>query len=103
MKAIVYVLTALTVVLLAASPAAAQEPAAATPVAVPNTGAGIGMGLAVIGIGIGLGVIGFSALSGMARQPEQAGRLQGTMLLMAALVEGAGIITIILCFVLALL
>lgn len=60
-------------------------------------GAPIGMGLSVIGIGIGLGLIGFSALSGMARQPEQAGQLTGTMLLMAALVEGAGIISIILC------
>ena len=35
-----------------------------------GTGAGIGMGLAIIGIGIGIGLVGYAALSGIARQPE---------------------------------
>ena len=48
----------------------------------------IGGGLVVIGTGIGIGKIGAAALEGMARQPEQAGKLQTAMLIAAALVEG---------------
>jgi ATP synthase F0 subunit c len=66
---------------------------------VNNTTAAIGMGLSVLGIGIGLGLIGFAALSGIARQPEQAGAIQGAMFIIAGLVEGAGIISLVLCLV----
>ena len=48
----------------------------------------IGAGLAVIGVGIAIGKIGAAALEGMARQPEQSGKLQTAMLIAAALVEG---------------
>ncbi|MDR2206532.1 MAG: ATP synthase F0 subunit C [Flavobacteriaceae bacterium] len=48
----------------------------------------IGAGLIVIGAGIGIGKIGAAALEGMARQPEQFGKLQTAMLIAAALVEG---------------
>ena len=48
----------------------------------------IGAGLVVIGTGIGIGKIGAAALEGMARQPEQAGKLQTAMLIAAALIEG---------------
>jgi len=85
---------------------AADDPAPTTttvaPVAAaeaPNFGKGIGMGLSILGLGLGLGLIGFSALSGVARQPEQAGKIQGLTILLAALVEGAAIISLILCFV----
>ena len=61
--------------------------------------AAIGMGLSIVGIGIGLGLIGFAALSGIARQPEQAGAIQGAMYVLAGLVEGAGIISLVLCLV----
>ena len=66
-----------------------------------GAGAGMGMGLAAIGAGIGIGLIGFAALSGIARQPEQAGKLTGTMYVMAGLVEGTAIIALLLCFVIA--
>jgi F-type H+-transporting ATPase subunit c len=66
-----------------------------------TSGSGVGMGLAIVGAGIGLGLIGFSALSGIARQPEQAGQIQGVMYVMAALVEGAAIIALLLCFLVA--
>ena len=66
-------------------------------------GGGIGMGLSIIGIGIGIGVIGHSALSGIARQPEQAGAIQGAMFILAGLVEGAGIIALVLCLALVFL
>jgi len=75
----------------------AQAPAAGA----GASGAGVGMGLAIVGAGIGLGLIGFSALSGIARQPEQAGKIQGVMYVMAALVEGAAIIALLLCFLVA--
>ena len=58
-------------------------------------GPGIGIGLSVVGIGIGLGLIGHATVSGVARQPEQVGTLRGLMILLAALVEGAGIIGIV--------
>ena len=48
----------------------------------------IGAGLIVIGAGIGIGKIGAAAVEGMARQPEQAGKLQTAVLIAAALVEG---------------
>jgi ATP synthase F0 subunit c len=84
-------LLALVVVLVTASPAFAAVEAA--------TGAGIGMGLAIIGIGIGIGLVGHASLSGIARQPEQAGAIQGVMFILAALVEGAGIIALVLCLI----
>ena len=59
----------------------------------------IGMGLAVIGVGVGLGLIGFGAMGGIARQPEQAGNIRTAMLIIGGLVEGAGIIALVLCFV----
>lgn len=94
--AVVAVLFALTAPAMAQGTALTAEQqtavAAATNV---RTGPGIGIGLSVIGIGVGLGLIGFAALSGVARQPEQAGNIRGLMILMAALVEGAGIIGIL--------
>jgi F-type H+-transporting ATPase subunit c len=65
--------------------------------------AGVGMGLAIVGIGIGIGLVGHSALAGIARQPEQAGAIQGAMFILAGLVEGAGIIALVLCLALVFL
>lgn len=66
-------------------------------------GAAVGMGLSVVGIGLGLGMIGYGALSGMARQPEMVGTLSTNMLILGGLVEGAGILSLILCLVTLLL
>ena len=84
-------LLALAVILFAVSPASAVEGNGPT--------AAIGMGLSVVGIGIGLGLVGFAALGGIARQPEQAGAIQGAMFIIAGLIEGAGIISLVLCLV----
>jgi ATP synthase F0 subunit c len=81
----------------------AVERAQATTAKYTGVGAGIGMGLAIVGAGIGIGLVGFAALSGIARQPEQAGTLRGTMILLAALVEGAALIAVVFCLVLALI
>ncbi len=94
-------IVAVVFLLGASSPAMAQTaPAPAGPQkVVHNTTAAIGMGLSVLGIGLGLGMIGFAALNGIARQPEQAGAIQGAMFIIAGLVEGAGIISLVLCLV----
>lgn len=60
--------------------------------------AAIGAGLAVIGIGIGIGQIGGKAMEAIARQPEALGDIRANMILTAALVEGAGLIAMILAF-----
>lgn len=61
-----------------------------------GTLAAIGAGLAVIGAGIGIGTIGGKAMEAIARQPEAAGDIRSNMILMAALIEGAALIAIIL-------
>lgn len=62
-----------------------------------GTLAAIGAGLAVIGAGIGLGMIGSKAMESIARQPEAAGDIRSNMILMAAFMEGAALIAILLC------
>ena len=90
----------------AADPAAPPAGAAAATVADAGKsgsglGAGIGAGLAIVGAGLGIGLIGFAALSGIARQPEAAGKIQVNMIVMAALVEGAAIIALlVVCYAL---
>jgi ATP synthase F0 subunit c len=91
MRNVLAFLVAAVVVLVGVSPASAAEGA--------GHAAAIGMGLSVLGIGLGLGLIGYAALSGIARQPEQAGAIQGAMFIIAGLVEGAGIISLVLCLV----
>lgn len=62
-----------------------------------GTLAALGAGLAVIGAGIGLGQIGSKAVEAIARQPEASGDIRGAMILMAAFMEGAALIAIVLC------
>jgi F-type H+-transporting ATPase subunit c len=61
--------------------------------------AGLGMGLTIIGAGIGLGRIGSAAVEGMARQPEAAPKIQVAMIIVAAMLEGATLASVVLCFV----
>ena len=64
-------------------------------------GAGIGAGLAAIGAGIGIGKIGGSAMEGMARQPEASGKIQGAMLIIAALIEVAALFALVICLLIS--
>jgi F-type H+-transporting ATPase subunit c len=61
-------------------------------------GAAIGAGLAVIGAGFGIGRIGGSAMDAIARQPEAQGKIQSTMLIIAALVEAVALFALVICF-----
>ena len=66
-------------------------------------GAGIGAGLAAIGAGIGIGRIGGSAMEGMARQPEASGKIQGAMLIIAALMEVIPLFACVICLLISFL
>lgn len=57
--------------------------------------AAIGAGLAVLGAGIGIGRIGGSAVEGIARNPEAAGKIQTVMLIAAALIEGVALFGVV--------
>lgn len=63
--------------------------------ALAKLGATVGGGLAVIGAGIGIGKIGGQAMDAMARQPEMQPKLQQSMIVAAALVEGATFLALI--------
>lgn len=58
--------------------------------------AGIGAGLVVIGAGYGIGRLAGSALEGMSRQPEVAGKIQTGMIIAAALIEGIGLFALVI-------
>ena len=60
--------------------------------------AAIGAGLAVLGAGIGIGRIGGSAVEGIARNPEAAGKIQTVMLIAAALIEGVALFGVVVGF-----
>ena len=64
--------------------------------ALAKLGATVGGALAVIGAGIGIGKIGGQAMDAMARQPEMQSKLQSSMIVAAALVEGATFFTLII-------
>ena len=64
-------------------------------------GAAIGAGLAAIGAGLGIGRIGGSAMEGIARQPEAAGRIQTAMLIIAALIEAVALFAAVICLLVA--
>ena len=57
----------------------------------------IGAGLVAIGAAVGIGWIGSSSVSAMSRQPEMAPKIQITMLIAAALVEGVALFCAVIC------
>jgi F-type H+-transporting ATPase subunit c len=64
---------------------------------IANAGAAIGAGIAIVGAAIGIGKIGSSAMEAIARQPEKTNDLRSTMILAAALIEGATFCSILVC------
>lgn len=63
-------------------------------------GIGLGVGLAIIGAGYGISRIGGSAVEGISRQPEAAGKIQTAMIIAAALIEGAALFGLVIAFLL---
>ena len=61
---------------------------------------GLGVGLGMLGPGLGLGLIGYSALQGIARNPEARGPIFTNMILVAGLAEAIGIYVLIVAIIL---
>ena len=64
----------------------------------PAVFATVGLGLATIGLGIGVGLIGSSAIQGMARQPEMAGKIQTVMFINIAIIEVVALLSAVVGF-----
>jgi F-type H+-transporting ATPase subunit c len=61
-------------------------------------GAALGAAITVLGAAMGIGKIGASAMEAIARQPEAAGDIRMSMIIIAALMEGVALFAIVVCF-----
>ena len=66
-----------------------------------NFGVMIGAGLTVLGAGIGIGWIGSRMTESMARQPEIAGNIQTAAIILAALIEGAALFSLVIALLMS--
>jgi F-type H+-transporting ATPase subunit c len=64
---------------------------------------GLATGLGMLGPALALGLIGYSALSGLARNPEARGPILTNMIIIAGLAEAIGIYVLIVVILLAVL
>ncbi len=64
---------------------------------------GMAAGLGMLGPALAIGLIGFSALSGIARNPEASGPIQTNMILVTAFAEAIGIYVLIIAIILAMI
>ena len=62
---------------------------------------GLAVGLGMLGPALGIGLIGFSALQGIARNPEARGPILTNMILVTAFAEAIGIYVLIVAIILA--
>ena|SRR5258708_473873 len=97
MKAIRLLAVVFVLMLLLAAPAMAAD--GAQVFTTKHGAAGFGVGLAIIGAGLGFGKIGAAALESMARQPEVAKDVRATMIVVAALLEGATFFGLLICLI----
>ena len=58
----------------------------------------IGVGIVTIGAAYGIGKLAAAAMEAIARQPEAAPKIQVSMLIAAALIEGVGLFGLAVCF-----
>ena len=59
-------------------------------------GVGVGAGLCLIGAAFGIGRLASAALEGGARQPEAIASLQTMMIIPAAMIEGLGLLALVI-------
>lgn len=59
--------------------------------------AAVGAGIVAVGAGIGIGILGSGAMQGIARQPEASAKIQVSMLIVAALIEGMALFCAVIC------
>ncbi len=74
-----------------------------TPEVMKMLAVGMAVGLGMLGPALALGLIGYSALQGIARNPEARGPIFTNMILVAGLAEAIGIYVLIIGIVLALI
>ncbi len=63
--------------------------------------AALGAGLAAIGAGLGIGLVGGQAMGAIARQPEATSKIQITMIIAAAFVEGVALFAVVVSLLVA--
>ena len=63
--------------------------------------AGFAYGLAAIGPGIGIGILMGKSVEAMARQPEAAGMVRGTMFIGIGLIEALALFGFVLSFIIS--
>ncbi len=65
--------------------------------AIGKAGGALAAALAAFAAGYGIAKIGSSAMEAMARQPEAAGNIRSSMIIVAGMIEGAALLGIIVC------
>ncbi len=70
---------------------------AAVGAALGNGAVAIAAAIAVFGAAFGLGHIGQSAMESIARQPQAAADIRGSMILIGAFMEGVSLLAVIVC------
>jgi F-type H+-transporting ATPase subunit c len=73
------------------------------PQAMKMLAVGLAAGLGMLGPGLGIGLIGYSALQGLARNPEARGPIMTNMILVTAFAEAIGIYVLIVAIILAMI
>jgi len=63
---------------------------------------GLAAGLGLLGPGLGIGLIGYSALQGIARNPEASGTMFVPLIVVTAFCEAIGIYALIVALILAI-
>ena len=63
---------------------------------------GVSAGLGMLGPALAIGLIGYSALTGISRNPEASGPIQTNMILVTAFAEAIGIYVLIIAIILAM-
>jgi len=105
MKKVAIVLIALTVMMVIAPAAVAQEAGAkggSGHTGILAIAAGFGMALAAFGGALGQSRIGAAACEGMARNPGASGAIRASMILGLVFVETLSLLTFVMAFVLYL-
>ena len=64
---------------------------------------GMAAGLGFLGPALGIGLIGYAAMTGIARNPEASGPIMTNMILVTAFAEAIGIYALIIAIILAMI
>jgi F-type H+-transporting ATPase subunit c len=71
------------------------------PKAIAYLAAGFGAGIVILGAAFGIGKLAAAAMDASGRQPEVAAQVRTSMLIAAALIEGATFFALAICIILA--